>query len=293
MRKVKTGKLLKFQVFDFFVYFFLILFAIIIFVPFFSCVMISFTTEKEILENSFLLIPSEWTLSSYKEILSNSQIGSGFIVSIVITYFGTAFNMLLTILAAYAFSKPKFPFRKVLYFLFIFTMFFGGGLIPNYLLIKDLGLVDNLMSLILPTGLSMFNMILMKTYFEGLPRELSEAATIDGAHELIILVRVLLPLCAPSLATICLFYAVDRWNDWFNAMLYINTDTLYPLQLVVRNIVNTATSKEIITQVGSVRVYGEGIKMATVFVVMLPIMLVYPFLQRFFMKGITLGAVKG
>ena len=293
MEKIKTKKLHRFQLFDVFVYIFLTLFAIMIFLPFFSCVMISFTSEKEILGSSFLLIPSEWTLSSYEEILGNSLIGSGFIVSIVVTYFGTAFNMLLTILAAYAFSKPKFPFRKILYFLFIFTMFFGGGLIPNYLLIKDLNLVDNLLSLILPTGLSMFNMILMKTYFEELPKELSEAAIIDGAHEMTILVRILLPLCAPSLATICLFYAVDRWNDWFNAMLYINTDTLYPLQLVVRNIVNTATSKELITQVGSVRVYGEGIKMATVFVVMLPMMLVYPFLQRFFMKGITLGAVKG
>lgn len=279
--------------FDVVVYTILIVFAIIVFLPFYNCVMISFTTEREILQNKFVLFPTEWTLNSYREILSDSQVASGFLVSVIVTWFGTAFNLLLTFLAAYAFSKPAFPFRRILYYLFIFTMFFSGGMIPNYLLIKELGMIDSLLSLILPTGLSIYNMILMKTYFESLPKELSEAARIDGAPELTLLVKIILPLCAPIIATVCLFYAVDRWNDWFNSMLYINTDTLYPLQLVLRSIVNSATSKEIADATGMVRVYGEGIKMATVLVVMLPIMLVYPFLQRFFLKGIMLGAVKG
>jgi putative aldouronate transport system permease protein len=255
--------------------------------------MISFTTEKEILSKPFVLIPSEWTLSSYKEIFSDTLLRTGLISSMIVTYFGVFLNVALTLLAAYAFSKPKFPGRKALYYVFIFTMFFSGGMIPSYLLIKDLGLIDSILSLILPTTLSIFSMILVKTYVEGLPKELRESAEIDGANEFVIFFKIILPLCGPVIATVSLFYAVDRWNDWFNAMLYINTDSMYPIQLVLRNIVNSATSKDIEQATGNIRVYGEGIKMATIIVVMGPIMIVYPFLQKYFMKGVMVGAIKG
>lgn len=215
-------------------------------------------------------------------------------VTIFITLVGVLYNMLLTVSLAYGFSK-QFPGRKFFLSMIVFTMYFSGGLIPFYLLIKDLKLIDNVFSMILPSGVSIMYMTVIRQNFESLPAELEESARIDGASDLTILFRILLPLSVPILVTFALYYGVERWNEWYNGMLFIQSFEKRPLQLVLRGIIQT-TGQAMMTsdlQQYNITPFSEGIKMACIVVTATPIIAVYPFIQKYFVSGLTVGAVKG
>ena len=265
--------------------------AIIVLYPFYNAVLLSIVPQHEYLRTPFMLWPKTIDLTSYAYIFNAGTILSGMKVTVVILVLGVLYNMTLTVLTAYAMTKP-YPGRKLINALIIFTMYFGGGLIPFYLLIKDLGLIDSIFSMILPTGISFSYMIIIRRHFEAIPKELEESASLDGASDLRILWSLFLPLSLPILATFCLYYGVERWNEWWNGMLFIKSSYKQPLQLVLRNIINNAESVDDGTAIDAV-VFGDGVKMAATVVTMVPIMCLYPFLQRYFVTGLTAGAVKG
>jgi len=239
-----------------------------------------------------MLYPPRLDFSSYKFIFSWNSILHGFKTTLIIVVVGVAYNLFLTVTLAYVLSKP-IPGGKIVNFFVVFTMFFQGGLIPGFLLIKGLGLIDTYGAMILPLGINVMNMIIMRSYFRTIPIELEEAARLDGAGEYTILFRIYLPLSAPMLATIGLYYGVDRWNEWYNGMLFMRSVEKLPLQLFVRNMLQSSAT--LINQVPeSVRpkVFPEGIQMAAIVVTVVPIAIVYPFLQKYFVKGLTLGGVK-
>lgn len=239
--------------------------------------------------------PLGFSLETYGAVFSNPMILLGYRNTLFIVIVGVALNLLLTSFAAYALSRKTLQYRKQLTLFIVFTMFFSGGLIPFYLLVRGLGITDTLWALILPTAISAFNLIIMRTSFEAVPDALEESAKIDGANDFGILFRIFLPLCKPVLAVVGLYYGVSHWNSWFNAMIFLQDRSLYPLQLILREIliigeVNSmaegASQDEII-------ILGETLKYATIMVATLPIFLVYPLLQKYFVKGALIGAIKG
>ena len=240
-----------------------------------------------------MLWPPEVTWEAYSYTFQSSLIWYGFKNSILITVIGTVYNMLLTILCAYALTKP-IPGGKLIRFLIVFTMYFSGGLIPFYLLIRDLGLINTLWSMILPTGINIMYMLIISNYFKSLPPALEESAKIDGATDLRILWSVILPLSLPLLATFTLYYAVERWNEWYNAMLFVRSVENWPLQNVLRTIINDVNMMATQNIPGQAKpdIQGDAIKMSSIIIGMAPIMCLYPFLQRYFLSGMTLGAVK-
>jgi len=244
------------------------------------------------------LWPKAIDLTNYKIIFSDARLMRSIGVSAFNTVFGTIMAMIVTTMAGYAFSKKSLPGRSWLMTMFIITMYFGGGLIPWYLVLKDLGFIDSIFVMTVPGLLSTYNMILMRNYFGTIPESLPESARIDGAHEFRILIQIIIPLAAPIIATISLFYAVGFWNEWWNAMLFLaKRDDLYPLQLLLRKIVIESTldlGNEMANEFknANINVYGVGMQMASVTVATIPIMCVYPFVQKYFASGIMLGAVK-
>jgi putative aldouronate transport system permease protein len=231
---------------------------------------------------------------SYLYVLYSQRVWSGYIVTLLVVLIGVPYNLFMTLTMAYALSRRKFLGMNAIMNMIIFTMFFGGGLIPYYLLVKNLGLRDSIFAMIIPYGLNAFYMLICRNFFRTLPASLEESAYMDGANELRILWSIILPLSKPVIATVALFYAVDRWNEWWNGLLFIRDLDRQPLQLVLRNIISTIQSSDANGVPFAIRsvVFSEGVKMASIFVTMLPIMLVYPFLQKFFMKGILIGAIK-
>ena len=240
-----------------------------------------------------MLWPPEVTMEAYTFTFKSSLIWYGYKNSILITFFGTIYNMILTVLCAYALTKP-IPGGKFIRFAIVFTMYFSGGLIPSYLLIKDLKLMDTIASMILPTGINIMYMLIISNYFKSLPPALEESAKIDGATDLRILWSVILPLSLPLLATFTLYYAVERWNEWYLAMLYVKSVQKWPLQNVLRTIINDVNMMATQNIPGQAKpdIQGDSIKMSSIIVAMAPIMCLYPFLQRYFLSGLTLGAVK-
>ena len=204
--------------------------------------------------------------------------------------------MICSVTGAYALSKRRMPGRNIFLTLILVTMFFNGGIVPNFLLIKDLGIYDTIWSMILPTMINAWYLIIMKNYFTGLPEALEESARIDGANDIKILFQIILPISMPIIATFTLFYGVDRWNEWWNAMMYINDTRKYPLQLLLRNLIvknfSSASMATAYAQDSADFVAKENIKMATAVVAIVPITLVYPFLQKYFAKGVMVGAIK-
>lgn len=273
---------------------FLALFALIILYPFYNSICVSLVSQADYIKTRFMLYPKNITLESYFIVFENGSIFDGMKVTVFITLVGVVYNMLLTVSLAYGFSK-QFPGRKFFLSMIVFTMYFSGGLIPFYLLIKDLNLIDNVFSMILPTGVSIMYMTVIRQNFESLPAELEESARMDGANDLTILFKILLPLSVPILVTFALYYGVERWNEWYNGLLYIKSATKMPLQLVLRQIVQnsqTIQASESMQDAG-IQPFGDGIKMATVIVTMFPVMVLYPFMQKYFVTGLTVGAVKG
>lgn len=289
----KLHKKKKFDLPQAIIIFFLCIWALIIVYPFYNAILMSIVPYGVYVKEPFLLYPPALDLSSYRFIFSYPSMLDGFKTTLIVLVIGVVYNLFLTVTMAYVMSK-KIPGRRLVNAFVVFTMFFQGGLIPGYLLIKNLGLMNNYFSMILPVGISVFNLMVMRTYFYTIPEELGEAAQLDGAGELRILFRIYLPLALPMLATIGLFYGVERWNEWYNGMLYMRTPGKQPLQLVIKNIldsVNAVTSSIPVDQRPTA--FPNGIQMAGVIVAMVPIAIVYPFLQKYFVKGLTLGGVKG
>ncbi|MEA5015291.1 MAG: carbohydrate ABC transporter permease [Candidatus Limiplasma sp.] len=288
----------RFTIADWVIYALLTLLCLVMVFPFYNMLLMSFAPFAEVSGGQLYLWPKGFDLTNYKIIFSDLKLTRSFGVSVFNTFFGTALAMAVTTCAGYAFSKKSLPGRTFLLTLFVITMYFGGGLIPWYLVLKDLGLVDNLLVMTVPSCLSVYNMILMKNYFGTVPESLPESARIDGARELTIMLRIVIPISTPIMATIALFYAVGFWNEWWNAMIFIQQKTaLTPLQMLLRKIViestldlgnDTANS----FKNSNIAVYKTGMQMAAVTVATVPILLIYPFVQKYFAKGIMLGAVK-
>ena len=290
----KKNRIRRFGVADFVLLALLTLLGLIILYPFYNAILVSLVPNTVYLRYQGLMLwPPEVTLEAYSFTFQSSLIWYGFKNSFLITVIGTVYNMVLTILCAYALTKP-IPGGKVIRFLIVFTMYFSGGLIPFYLLIRDLGLIDTLWSMILPTGINIMYMLIISNYFKSLPPALEESAKIDGATDLRILWSVILPLSLPLLSTFTLYYAVERWNEWYNAMLFVKNVENWPLQNVLRTIINDVNMMATQNIPGQAKpdIKGDAIKMSSIIIGMAPIMCLYPFLQRYFLSGMTLGAVK-
>ena len=276
----------------------LLLLALLMVFPFYNMILISLAKYSDVARGNLYLWPKSIDLLNYKIIFSDPKLGDAFKVSTFNVLFGTSLAMFITTMAGYAFSKKTLPGRKWLLTVFLITMYFGGGLIPWYLVLLDLGLVDSLLVMTVPACLSVFNMVLMFNYFKTVPESLEESARIDGAGDFRILVQIVIPVSMPVIATIALFYAVGFWNEWFTAMITIQKNTQYtPLQLLLRRIViETAIDlgNDMANQFRSqnINIYKVGLQMATVAVATAPILAVYPFIQKYFAKGIMLGAIK-
>ena len=264
-----------------------------ILIPFYNSIIISFSSIGSYLRNPFAFWPSEGTMENYTIVLKNGTIFTSYKNTILITVVGTVLTMSVSVAAAFVFSRKAFPGKKLFFLLMLFTMFFSGGTIPTYLIIKQLGMIDHRMTIILMCGISTFNIIVMKNGFEQVPDALEEAARIDGANDLQIFFQVLLPLQTAQIATFTLFTAVAYWNEWFWSMLVLNSSGKMTLMNYLRAIVMEASGVMEDTAADvEVNSFTMGIKMATVVLTMLPIMCVYPFLQKYFAKGILVGAVK-
>ncbi|WNS43200.1 carbohydrate ABC transporter permease [Paenibacillus sp. MMS20-IR301] len=268
--------------------------ALVTVLPFVHVVAGSFTTSAELAANKFVLIPKVWSLEAYKFIFSTNTIFRALGVSIGVTLVGTVFSMFITALMAYGLSRRDLDGRRVFNFLVVFTMLFHGGMIPTFLVVKELGLIDSYSALILPSAISAFNMIILKNFFQNIPEGLEESAKIDGCNDFGILFKIVLPLSLPSIATISLFYAVTYWNTYMSAILYLDDSAKWPIQVLLRQIVVLASGMDhSATLDGTVPPPDQTIKMAVIVVATLPILMVYPFLQKHFAKGAMLGSMKG
>ncbi|GIO44142.1 carbohydrate ABC transporter permease [Paenibacillus apis] len=263
--------------------------------PFVNVLAKSLSANWAIVSGKVGLWPIDFNLKNIGFVIDDNMFQRGFLISVSLTVVGTLASVVMTAVSAYPLSKKHLPGIKFVLLLYIFTMLFNGGLVPNYLLIKNLGLMNNLMSLVLPALINVFNLLLMKNYYESLPESLEESAKLDGASNLRIVLRIIIPLSAPVFATISLFYAVSFWGDWFHPMLYLNDPALKPLQLYMRDVVLQASNENLLNQDNDLllNVSPEGIRNATIIVSTIPILLVYPFLQKHFIKGILIGSVKG
>jgi len=271
--------------------------ALIILIPFVNVIMISFTTENEYLSTVVFVYPSNPTLNNYREIFKDPRIWIGYRNTLTLLLIGLPLSMFLTTSFAYGMSRTGYPGKKLIFVYVLITMFFNGGIIPLYLLMRELNLTNTLWSVILANSISTFYMIIMRNFFYTIPESLIESARLDGADDWRILWKIILPLSMPILATIFLFYTVDRWNEWFHPLVFLQRGTLHPLQLVLRNIVlNSQLDANIIQSGGTLvldeQLFSMGLKTATIFVALLPVMLLFPFLQKHFVKGILIGAVK-
>ncbi|MEF2243659.1 MULTISPECIES: carbohydrate ABC transporter permease [unclassified Paenibacillus] len=267
--------------------------ALLIIYPFYNVLLISVVSQKEYMQTPFMIFPKEITFEAYHFIFHNPRFYHGYINTLMILVIGVPYNMIITTCTAYALSRSNFPGKKLITSMVIFTMYFSGGMIPLYLLIKEMGLMNNLLAVILVSGANTFYMLLIRSYFQSISPAVEESAKIDGANDIVILIRIMLPLALPIMATIILFFSVDRWNEWFNAMLFIRDGDKWPLQLVLRSIISTTTVDMSSAGITIDRnIFSDGVKMAAIFITMAPIMVLYPFLQKYFMKGIMIGSEK-
>lgn len=242
-----------------------------------------------------LFKPLGTTLNAYRSVFKNPNILTGYRNTVIIVLVGTTLNVIMTSMSAFLLTRKPFAIKNFLAYMMIFTMYFSGGLIPTYLVVFNvLGLGDSLGALILPTLISVYNVIIMRSNFAAIPQGLEESARIDGANEFVIFSRIIMPLSMPIIAVMILFYGVNHWNSWFNAMIYLRTREKYPLQLVLREILLSGTADQMAGSSGADQyALGESVKYATIIVATVPILAIYPFIQKYFVKGIMVGAIKG
>lgn len=285
----------RFDAVDIFVVILLTFWMFLIIIPFVNAISISFATQKEYVDNPLMLFPSQPTLQNYEMLFNDYRIWTGFRTSFLLVLVGVPLNMLLTTVLAYGTSRGDYPGKRIIIGGILFTMLFNGGIIPLYLQMKELGLTNTIWSVVLAGTVNVFYFVIMRNYFQSLPESLIESARLDGAGEGRILFHIILPLSKPIIATLTLFYLVDRWNEWYNALIFIRDTEMQPLQLVLRSIVmessivNNVTSAAAMEQMKN---FDMGVKMAAVIVTILPVMCVYPFLQKHFAQGVMVGAVK-
>ena len=292
-KKTRRGLRDKFELMDGIILVLLLMMAIIIVFPVLNVLATSLATQKEAAERPLLLFPTQPTIDNYYRLFQDPRIAIGYKTTLLILFLGVPINLLLTTSLAYGLSRTNFPGGKFIFYAVLLTMLFNGGIVPMYLLMLPLGLTKNIWSVILAYGVNTFYFIITRTYMTTLPDSLIESAKIDGADEMRILFSIILPLSKPILATVLLFYAVDRWNEWFNSMVFLRRNDLIPLQLVLRTIVMDSVIVNSLSIAGPrVPRFTEGIQTATIMVTMLPIMCFFPFLQKYFVKGIMIGAIK-
>lgn len=288
-------KTLSSRIFDIVNYTLLLIIGLVTILPFLHVIAGSFTTVTELAQKQFVLFPTVWSLDAYKYVFSTNTVFRSLGVSVGVTFFGTLFSMLLTCLMAYGLSRRDLDGRNFIMFMVLFTMLFSGGMIPTFLVVKEMGLIDTYAALIVPTAINAFNLIIMRNFFQNLPEGLEESAKIDGAGDWGILFRIVIPLSMPAIATISLFYAVTYWNTYMSAILYLNDAAKWPVQVILRQIVILASGLAADTSGMDefVRPPEQTVKMAVIVIATLPILCVYPFLQKHFAKGALLGSIKG
>lgn len=288
-RKIPVGQIVLVAV--------IFVFVLTCVLPFLNVIAISFSSKSAILRGDVAFFPVEFETKAYEILFSDQTMINCLFYTVELTVIYTAIAMVMTILMAYPLTKERLAGRRFFNLMALFTMYFSGGTIPIYLNVKWFGLLDSMWSLIIPGVLSTYNMIIMKSFFSSLPKELEEAATIDGANDFQILLRVYLPLSLASIATLTLFYAVGKWNSFADAKYYIQSKSLQPLQLRLYNIIKGSTAVDVTAIEGNANSnaqnVSESIESATIIFATLPILVVYPFVQRYFVSGVTIGAVKG
>lgn len=285
------------MVFDVINYTLLVLVLIIVIYPLWFVVIASFSDSRAVLNGEVWLWPKDFQVDAYVRVFKDSRIMRGYANTIFYTLAGTTLNIIGTVIAAYPLSRKDFVGRNVIMMLLAFTMYFSGGLIPTYLIYKQLHIVNTVWVMILPGMVSVYNLIIVRTFFQGIPFELQEAAFIDGANNFAILTKVIVPLSKPVLAVMVIFYGVGHWNEFFNALVFLSKKELAPLQLVMRDILITA-SAGISEGTGGAAIadklrLAESLKYSVIIVSSLPVLMLYPFLQKYFVKGVMLGAIKG
>ena len=273
----------------------LTLVSLITIIPFVYIVSMSFASPEEVAKGGLLLFPSKFTLGAYKYIFSTDTMVRSILISIYITVFGTLINLLLTSFTAYPLAKATLRGRRTILLMVLITMLFSGGLIPTYFVVKAFGMINTYWSLMIPSAISAFNLIVLKNFFQQIPDSLVDSAKIDGCNDVGILFRIILPLSMPAMATFGLFYAVGHWNTFFNAVMYMNDAEKFPVQVVLRQIVLLSQDQigNTTSQQDPTDYLPQTIRMASIVVATVPIVLVYPFLQKHFAKGVLLGSVKG
>lgn len=278
---------------DFLIAGFLFLLILAVVVPFINTIAISFSTQREYLNTPLLLMPREPTLNNYINLLGDKRISIGYLTSLKILLLGLPINLFLTVSLAYGTSRKNYPGKRLILGAILFTMLFNGGILPLYLQMRELHLTNTIWSVILASGINVFFFVLARNYFCSLPEALIESAQLDGAGEWRILFSIILPISKPILATLTLFYMVDRWNEWYNALIFIHDNSIVPLQVALRSIVMESNiSSNTSSAQAAVRNFDMGIKMGAVMLTSLPIMCVFPFLQKHFAKGVMVGAIK-
>ena len=283
----------KWEAMDVVAFVFLTFFALLVFYPFYNAVISSIMTAREYTLHPVSLFPKEISWDNYIFMFSQGMMFTGYLNTIFITCVGLVYGLSISILTGYVFSRPRFPGKALFFRLMLFTMFFSGGLVPTYLQIKEMGLINSHWSVILLLGVTPFNIIIIKNGFEQTPISIEEAAKVDGANDLTTFFQIMLPLQKPIIATFALFIAVAYWNEWFWSMLLINSQNKLTLQLVLRAIINDDVGDQgRMSAAIAETTFSQGIKMAAVIATMLPVMCIYPFVQKHFTKGIMLGAVK-
>ncbi|QNK54425.1 MULTISPECIES: carbohydrate ABC transporter permease [Paenibacillus] len=274
----------------------MLLIIVVIFYPIYYMGIVSVSSGLAVQRGEVYLFPVDLTWKAYEIVLNDPMILRSYANTLLYTSLGVLINLTLTIMCAYPLSRKHLYGKGIIAFFVIFTMFFDGGLIPRYMVVHSLNMVNTIWAIVLPTAISVFNLILMRTFFENIPDELHESAIVDGAGEARTLLQIILPLSMPVIATIFIFYTVAHWNSFFPALIYLNEKSLYPLQIIVRNIVIQGELAAQVTEMGTsegMSVMALNVKYAVVFIAILPVLAVYPFVQRFFVQGAMLGAVKG
>ena len=273
------------------------LFLLAIIAPMIYIILASFIDPVTLQNKGLTFDFSKWTLTAYERIMSNKQIWVGFRNALIYSVLFTIISVVITLLAAYPMSRPDFKGKGFFNTLFVITMFFGGGLIPTYLLISNLGMLDTIWAILIPGAFSVWNMIIARTYYMGIPNDLQEAAEIDGADEMVYFFKILLPVCTPIIATIAMWQFVGMWNSYFDAMIYLNSASKQPLQLVLRSIlIQNQPEPGMVSDMQSTAEraqLAELLKYATIIISSIPLMILYPFFQKYFDNGIMAGAIKG
>jgi putative aldouronate transport system permease protein len=285
------------KVFNWFIVCTLCLVTIIVLYPIWYSIIASFSDPTKVLNGEIRLLPQGFNWQGYESVLENERIWLGYRNSLVYTLIGVAINLVMTVLAAYPLSRVDLKGRNAMMMIALFTMFFSGGLIPQYLVVKSMHLDNSLWALVLPTAINTYNLIVMRTFFQNsIPTELYEASHMDGASNTRILLSIVLPLSKPILAVMLLFYSVEHWNSYFNAMIYLSDKKLHTLPLILREIIIQSSAQDMTgTDPNATErmLQAESIKYSSIILASLPMLIMYPFIQRFFVKGVMIGAVKG